>query len=594
MKGKLLVSLFALPFFGVGVWMLWSLGTLFSDAARMADWAPVPATVSAGGYQTHSGDDSDTYEAYGEYYYEFSGRGYYGTRVAIAGGADNIGDYQQDLGRKLSHARDRGLTITVYVDPDSPADSVVDRSIRWGLVGFKAIFLLVFGGFGVGLLIFTWRQPPEKDRSDPRYRDRPWLLDEAWQSPTIRSSSKASMYGIWIFAAFWNLISAPIPFMLYEEVVEKQNTIALVGLLFTVVGIGLLTWAIRRTLEWRRFGPTPVTLDPFPGSIGGHVGGTIDLNLPFSSQNEFELTLTSIRSYVSGSGKNRSRKEKAGWQDSVMAHAESSSAGGTRLSFRFDVPEGLPESDAERDEDSYTIWRLALGAELDGADLDRSFDIPVYATATQSRGLSQLAVQRGREKQALHDDAEVRKIVRLTHDASGRRMVYPMGRNPGPALGGFIVGATFAAAGWWLVVDEGQRLFGSVFGGVGALVAIGALYSIFNSLEIVREPGGFRTVRRVLGFPLKRGRMSRDEFVKFTKKSGYQTQNGGKHVMHYTIRAVDRSGRALVVGEGFRGENQAEAAMRLIGEELGLRPVQHRPARQESPAPADTQSFQIL
>ena len=26
-----------------------------------------------------------------------------------------------------------------------------------------------------------------------------------------------------------------------------------------------------------RFGPAPVTLDPFPGSIGGHVGGTIDL-----------------------------------------------------------------------------------------------------------------------------------------------------------------------------------------------------------------------------------------------------------------------------------------------------------------------------
>jgi hypothetical protein len=594
MKGKIVVSLFALPFFGVGVWMLWSIGTLFADAVKMADWVPVPATVASGGYETHSGDDSNTYEAYGEYYYEFDGRGYYGNRVSIAGGADNIGDYQQDLGRMLSNARARGLTITVYVDADDPTDSVVDRSIRWGLVGFKSIFLIIFGGFGGGLLIFTWRQPPEKDKSDPRFRDRPWLLDDAWQTPTVRSSSKASMIGIWIFAAFWNLVSAPLPFLMYEEVVEKHNYIALVGLLFTIVGIGMLVWAIRRTMEWRRFGPTPVTLDPFPGSIGGHVGGTIDLNLPFDSRNEFELTLTNIKSYVSGSGKNRSRKEKAGWQDSIVAHAESSSTGGTRLSFRFDVPAGLPESDAERDDDSYTIWRLDLGAELEGANLDRSFDIPVYATATQSRGLSKLAVQRGREKQAARDDAAVRKIVRLVQDASGRRMIYPMGRNFGPSLGGFIVGATFAAIGWWLIVDQGQRIFGSIFGGTGALVAIGTLYSIFNSLEVAREAGGFQTVRRVLGIPVKRSRMGNDEFVTFTKKSNFQTQNGGKHVMHYTVRAVDNAGRALVVGEGFRGESQTEAAIRLIGQELGLRPARNTRTRRKSPALADSQSFQAL
>ena len=33
------------------------------------------------------------------------------------------------------------------------------------------------------------------------------------------------------------------------------------------------------------------------------------------------LTLTNIHSYMSGSGKNRSRKEKAEWQDAIVAHA---------------------------------------------------------------------------------------------------------------------------------------------------------------------------------------------------------------------------------------------------------------------------------
>lgn len=254
----------------------------------------------------------------------------------------------------------------------------------------------------------------------------------------------------------------------------------------------------------------------------------------------------------------------------IVAHAESSGTGGTRLTFRFDVPEGLEESDALREDETYTIWRLDLAAELEGADLDRSFDIPVYATATRSARLSQLAVERGREKQAARAERAVRDVVRLVHDAGGRRMIYPMGRNLGASLMGFIVGAVFAAVGWWLVVDQGQRVFGSVFGGIGALVAIGTLYSMLNSLEVARDSGGFRTVRRILGIPVKRSHMGSHEFVRFTKKSSFQTQSGGKHVMHYSIYAVDTSGRKLVVGEGFKGDSQAEAAIRFIAGELGL------------------------
>ena len=86
------------------------------------------------------------------------------------------------------------------------------------------------------------------------------------------------MWAAWAFAIFWNAISAVTPFIAYREVVSNDNYIALVALLFPLVGIGLLIWALRRTFEWRRFGPAPVTLDPFPGSIGGHVGGTVDIN----------------------------------------------------------------------------------------------------------------------------------------------------------------------------------------------------------------------------------------------------------------------------------------------------------------------------
>ena len=569
MKGRIFLILFALPFFGVGAWMAWSIGSTLYDAAQMKHWVPVQAKLLEAGYHTHSGDDSDTYEAYARYSYTYRGRSWSGDRVTIGSGADNIGDYQQDTGRRLAAALSRGETITVYVDPERPQHSVIDRDIRWGMIGFRAIFVVVFGGAGLGLMIWAIRAPKPKDTSDPKFADAPWLANDAWQSATIRSNSKTSMYGAWIFAVFWNAISAPIPFLVYEEIVKHQKYVVLIGLLFPLVGLFLLIWAIRRTLEWRRFGPAPVTLDPFPGSIGGHVGGTIDLKLPFDPSAKFRISLTNIHSYVSGSGKNRSRSEKALWQDAMVAHSESC-AMGTRLVFRFDVPEGLDESDTEHD-DSYKLWRLNLEADLPGANLDRSYEIPVYATGQQSRLLSERAVEESREEQHTLDVDAVRGLVHLGYGLTGRRMYFPGGRNPGPSIGVVLVGAIFAAAGWFLAFRAGHAIFGSVFGGVGLLVGVLGLYMIGNSLEVEQTGDGIRTVRRFLGIPVRRRQMRLDNIKKLEKKSNMQAQSGGRYTMFYNVYAVDYVGNKLTLGEGFRGEHEARAAMELIRREFGIR-----------------------
>lgn len=568
MKGKIFVSLFALPFFSVGVWMLWSVGSTLVSAWQMDGWVQTEARLTAGGYTTHSGDDSDTHRAFATYSYTIDGQQYSGNRVSLNSGADNIGSYQKDIGRNLQNAQMAGELIMIYVDPDNPTASVIDRGVRWGLLGFKSIFLFVFGGVGLGLLVAAWRAPKEKDQTLPEFQDSPWLLNDDWQTSTIKSSSKSSMYGAWIFAALWNLISAPLPFVLYDEVLHKENYLALVGLLFPLVGIGLLVWAVRRTLEWTRFGPAPVTLDPYPGSIGGHVGGTIDLKLPYDAGHQFAVTLTCIHSYVSGSGKNRSKKEKALWQENLVAHA-APGANGTRLTFRFDIPDGFKESDTEKD-DSYHIWRLNLSAVLPGTDLDRDYDLPVYATATQSRFLSNVAVKKSQDMQQAADEQAVRAATNLESASGVKRMFFPMGRHVGSAIGGFVVGGIFAAAGWFLIVQEGHTIFGSIFGGVGALIAIACLYMMLNSLEVRQVNREIVTVRRLIGIPISRKRMHRDAFASFHKNSSLKTQSGSKHTIYYSIEALDRQGEKMVIGEGFKGENEADAAIRLIGIEFGL------------------------
>ena len=72
--------------------------------------------------------------------------------------------------------------------------------------------------------------------------------------------------------------------------------------------------------------------------------------------------------------------------------------------------------------------------------------------------------------------------------------------------------------------------------------------------------------------------MAFSDFVRLRKDGSFKSQTGTKHVIHYSIQAIDTQGRKLTVGEGFRGESQAKAAMRLISREFGLREA---PKRQE-------------
>ena len=130
MKGRIFITLFALPFFGVGVWMSWAIGNSVYDAWQMRDWQPAAADLISAGYHTHSGDDSNSYEAYASYSYSIHAQTYTSDRVAISSGADNIGDYQQDTGRRLSTALSRNASINIWVNPDNPHEAVIDRGLR--------------------------------------------------------------------------------------------------------------------------------------------------------------------------------------------------------------------------------------------------------------------------------------------------------------------------------------------------------------------------------------------------------------------------------------------------------------------------------
>ena len=72
-------------------------------------------------------------------------------------------------------------------------------------------------------------------------------------STRVRSNTRSNLIGAWVFAVVWTLISAPLLFFIPRELERKP--IAVIGFIFPIIGIGLLSWALMLTLRWRRFGP---------------------------------------------------------------------------------------------------------------------------------------------------------------------------------------------------------------------------------------------------------------------------------------------------------------------------------------------------
>lgn len=570
-SGRIFLFLFGLPFLLTGIWACYSVTSNIYDWQRMKAWQPVQAKIISGGVKESSGSEGGTtYAAEASYQYEWMGMPHTGDRTAISGGSDNVGSFNEDLGRRIENAR--GRTMEVYVNPDNPDESIINRDIRWGMIGFKSVFLFAFGGVGLALVLASLLAKGPNDASLQQYADAPWLANDDWQTPEIKSGSKAAMYFAWGFCFLWNCISMPLPFMLFEEITVKKNYPALLGLLFPLVGIGLLVWAVRQTIEWKKFGAAPVTLDPFPGSIGGQVGGTLELPYPLDAGVKYVFTLSSVYSFVSRSGKNSERREQVKWQDTTVGYAETGLYG-TRLSFRFDVPEGLTPSDAVRLTSTYHLWRLNLTADLPGVDVDRDYEIPVYPTKQKSLRIDNRAVQHSATATLELEQTGARKRFLLRPGVAGDELFYPMGRNLGGALIGFVVGLVFAGVGLAVAMaKDGSYVFGGIFMLVGVPIALGSFYMAVNSLTVRRdEQGGIETVRRIFGIPVKRGWIAADAITTIEHSSHYAQGGGSKQVKYYDVFVPLQGKKRLVLGEGFQGDGEAEAAIKLIRDTLQLR-----------------------
>lgn len=560
--GILFGSVFAAV--GIGVLVFVVLPTL-SDALAARSWAPTRAIVESANLERSHGSKSIVYRVTARYRYSVDGIEHDGERVGLIDGSDNIGDWHERWYRSLQRALESGESIEIYVDPKDPTRSIVDRQIRWGQLGLFLIFPLAFGGAGLGIVAasvlgFRKNRRQEAERAalaaqgDGRISFR--------QGVAVPSDGAAGLVALWLVAAIWCAISTPAAILALDEGLRGENRLALLVLIFPVVGVGLLVGAIRRQLEWRRFGRLSLVMDPYPGAIGGEMAGTLEIPISPGPDRSYRATLACLESRVVGTGKGRRRRETLVWQTEGVPQA-SACPKGTRLAVRFRIPAGLPPSESpSRD---YRCWRLTLEGSLPGVDLERSFEIEMQPGDARSSALSTVPLS---DDQAPPPHIP-RSLLRMSESREGKVFDFPPGRQLG-------IGLPFALAG---LICTGIAIFIAQGAGTTALaillvagvpMLLGGLWVALNGLRVIAGYRGVTVERRLLGIPISRQSAGRDQLLRIAREQGATSSNGSRTTVWYRLDLHTRDGRKLRIADGLKGERLAREVGSRLALALGL------------------------
>ena len=324
-------------------------------------WQQRPAHILSVDLISQPGDDSTTYRVETLYEYSFRGERFTSDRVTLTSGSDNVGSFHHDVHRELSRHQQSGSLFRCYVDPEDPTRAILYREIRPGLLGLKAIFALVFGGAGFGLIGLALRGKKKvKAQEDLRqlYPEEPWRWREEWAEGRVPASSKANMIGTSVIAIFWNLISLPLLFIVPEEI-RGGNLLASIGLLFPAMGAGMALWALRLFIQWRKFGHSVFEMSEVPGVTGGLLQGQILTGTHIQPQEDIRLTLNCVERRTTGSGKNRSTSETILWQDTQLIRREALDyrSRGCAIPVRFGIPYQAQPATRVQAEEFCGAWR---------------------------------------------------------------------------------------------------------------------------------------------------------------------------------------------------------------------------------------------
>lgn len=152
------------------------------------DWQARTCEILTAELDEVRGDDGSTWRAKFSYAYTFRDQRYVGDR-------DNV--FNISSSRSLAEARLAELPVgsetECWVNPQQPAEALLDRSVSWLAVLTGCGFLLIFGGFGAGIIYFgglQWKSQSSIGPTGTRQLGRVTAIPGVSRAQTYQSTQQ--------------------------------------------------------------------------------------------------------------------------------------------------------------------------------------------------------------------------------------------------------------------------------------------------------------------------------------------------------------------------------------------------------------------
>jgi hypothetical protein len=438
----------------------------------------------------------------------------------------------------------------------------------WTEALFFSLFAITFGGVGFGgitLALAGRRKLKEQAALESRHPESPWLWRSDWASGRIVDSTRATMFTAWVFAAFWNLISFPTGYLGVRAAIGEEKPAAFFALLFPLVGIGLLVWAVRATLRYHKYGVSRLELSTIPGSVGRSLTGMVRAPARMQPEAGFQVTLSCVRRMTKGGGDETS--ESILWQDERWVMGEPSrtaAAMETHIPVAFRLPADAQACD-DTDSNNRVLWRLRLSATVPGVDYESQFEVPVFRTSASDQPLSaeeERITQDPLAGTAYQQPADSRIVV--TSNRRGTEVLFPAARNPGAATS-----ITFFLLLWLGFIAlqlhfRAPLVFPIVTGIFGLLIFIGALDLWLQVSRVTADAGTLTWATGYLS-PGRERTLHASEIADVIASIGMQAGT----TVYYDVAVVRKNGKKIKVGHSLRDKREAEWLAGTIRKALG-------------------------
>lgn len=370
------------------------------------NWAEAPAVVRSSEVEENSSSDGSTYRVKIEYNYEFQGREYESDRYSFFSGSTSGRDGKQDIVDRYP----LGFKFSCYVDPNNPAQAVINRELTaqifWGLI--PLIFVVV----GLGGMYFSIRgkkkgpvsaysatlieEPVSRtgQRDGSRFASRARGLSEgnepAWLPDTNRFykttssgelslsplvSPMAKVVGSLFICLFWNGIVSVFAYDLVQGFIKGETEwgLALFLLPFLAIGLGLFLLVFYLILSLRN--PRPTLFFP---NRAIYLGEPFSFRWELSGKSEM---LHELRISVKGQEEAKYRRGTSTYTDkNTFFDSELSRVAGMGISQGGDLSFTIPADSMHsfRSRNNSVVWNVVLHGDIKNwPDLNESFPLVV-------------------------------------------------------------------------------------------------------------------------------------------------------------------------------------------------------------------------